>query len=299
MRCCFTSIAEKYSTGKKLGSGSFGDIHIGSNILSGEGVAIKLEDSDSRHPQLEYESRVYLAISGGVGIPYVRWFGHQGEFKAMVMDLCGPSLEALFDWCGRKFSLKTVLLIADQLITRVEYIHSKGFIHRDLKPDNFLMGVESKANVVHVVDFGLAKKFRDSHTQQHIPYRENRGRTGTARYSSINALAGIEQSRRDDLEGLFYVLIYFCRGSLPWQGLGHTTDKYARILEAKQDTPPEELCKDHPKEFVDFFNYCRSLSFEEEPDYAYCRKLFRKLFVREGYIYDHDFDWTQIAKVGD
>ncbi|KAB8356445.1 hypothetical protein FH972_024028 [Carpinus fangiana] len=266
----------------------------GTNIISGEEIAIKLESVKAKHPQLEYEARVYKSLAGGVGIPFVRWFGTECDYNAMVLDLLGPSLEDLFNFCNRKFTLKTVLLLADQLISRIEYIHAKSFIHRDIKPDNFLMGIGKRGNQVNVIDFGLAKKYRDPKTHFHIPYRENKNLTGTARYASINTHLGVEQSRRDDMESLGYVMLYFCRGSLPWQGLKAATkkQKYDRIMEKKMTTPTEVLCRGFPNEFAIYLNYTRSLRFDDKPDYSYLRKIFRDLFVREGFQYDYVFDWT-------
>ena len=200
----------KYRLQKKVGSGSFGEISMAVNINTGEEVAVKLEPQKTKHPQLLYESKVYKFLAGGLGIPKVKWFGvHEREYNVLVMDLLGPSLEDLFNFCRRKFSLKTVLMLADQMIGRIEYVHNKNFIHRDIKPDNFLMGTGSESNKVFIVDFGLSKKFRDSRTKTHIAYREDKNLTGTARYASVNAHLGIEQSRRDDMESMGYVFMYF------------------------------------------------------------------------------------------
>ena len=134
----------------------------------------------------------------------------------MVMDLLGPSLEDLFTFCKRKFTLKTVVMLGEQMVQRLEYLHNNHFIHRDMKPDNFLVGVGKKEYMLYIIDFGLAKRYRDPKTGEHIPYRDNKSLTGTARYASVNTHLGIEQSRRDDLESICYILIYFLKGTLPW-----------------------------------------------------------------------------------
>eukprot|EP01104_Vermistella_antarctica_P010135 TRINITY_DN2676_c0_g7_i1.p1 TRINITY_DN2676_c0_g7~~TRINITY_DN2676_c0_g7_i1.p1 ORF type:complete len:375 (+),score=89.49 TRINITY_DN2676_c0_g7_i1:394-1518(+) len=287
-------VGSKYRIGRKIGSGSFGSIYLGRNLTNNEEVAIKLESRRSKHPQLQYEWKVYQLLQGGVGIPRMMWYGIEGDYNVMVMDLLGPSLEDLFNYCRRKFTLKTVLMLGDQMLRRIEYLHSKNIIHRDLKPDNFLLGLDKTANMVHLIDFGLAKKYRDAKTHRHILYRENKSLTGTARYASIYTHLGIEQSRRDDLESLGYILLYFCRGALPWQGLKAQTkkQKYERISDKKMSTPVELLCKGFPSEFSNYLNYTRSLRFADKPDYAYLRKMFRDLFMREGFVYDLVYDWT-------
>ncbi|PLW12456.1 hypothetical protein PCANC_20352 [Puccinia coronata f. sp. avenae] len=288
------TVGNRYRPVKKIGSGSFGDIYLGVNKFTDENVAIKAESVRAEYSQLQHETNVYKLLAGGAGIPRVKWFGVQGDYNVMVMDLLGPSLEDLFDLCNRKFSLKTVLLLADQMITRVEYIHSRDFIHRDLKPDNFLMGVGKRGNQVNLIDFGLAKRYCDPKTKFHIAYREMKSLTGTARYASINTHLGVEQSRRDDLESLGYAFIYFLRGSLPWQGLKAATkkQKYDRIMEKKMTEPTEFLCRGFPKEFAIYLNYSRSLRFDDKPDYDYLRKLFRDVFVREGFADNYEYDWS-------
>ena len=290
-------VGGRFKLGRKIGSGSFGDIYIGRNEQDGMEVAIKLESIKSKHPQLLYESKLYKILAHGAGIPSVHWYGVEGSYNVMVIDLLGPSLEDLFSFCNCKFNLKTVLMLVDQIINRVEFVHAKNFIHRDIKPDNFLIGLGRKANQVHIIDFGLAKKYRDHKTQQHIPYREGKSLTGTARYASVNTHLGFEQSRRDDLEAIGYVTMYFNRGKLPWQGLKADTKKkkYEMIMEMKRSTPVEVLCEHFPCEFVTYLNYCKNLRFEDRPDYAYLRRLLKDLFFRENYQYDFVFDWTLLT----
>lgn len=291
-------VGGKYRIIRKIGSGSFGDIYLGMSIQSGEEVAIKMESANARHPQLLYEYKLYRVLSGGVGIPRIRHYGKEKNFNTLVMDLLGPSLEDLFNFCTRHFTIKTVLMLVDQMIGRLEYIHLKCFIHRDIKPDNFLMGIGRHCNKLFLIDFGLAKKFKDPRTRAHIPYREDKNLTGTARYASINAHLGIEQSRRDDMESLGYVMMYFNRGVLPWQGMKATDKKkkYEKISEKKMSTPVEVLCKGFPAEFSMYLNYCRTLRFDEQPDYMYLRQLFRILFRTLNHQYDYIYDWTMLKQ---
>lgn len=215
------------------------------------------------------------------------------------MEFLGPSLDTLFELCNKKFSLKTVLMVGDQILRRIEYMHSKSFLHRDIKPSNFVLGTGDKSSLIYTIDFGLAKKYRDT-KHVHIPYREDKSLTGTARYASINTHLGIEQSRRDDVEGIAYVLIYLAKGSLPWQSVreeddgGTNAEKYKKLTELKIKLTPEKLCEGLPSEFALFLSYCRSLNFEDKPDYLYLRKLLRSVFIKEKCTVDGIFDWNLV-----
>lgn len=260
---------------------------------------------------------MYREVAGCHGFCRVYHFGTQDNYNVMVMDLLGPSLEDLFNKCNRKFSLKTVLQIADQMLERVDTFHSRHLIHRDIKPvclplssppfpsctllifslstsysircgypqANFVIGTGEHANVVFCVDFGLSKRYRHPKTLQHIPHRDGRSLTGTPRYASINNHLGIEQSRRDDLESIAYVLIYFLKGSLPWQGLKakNAQKKYRLILEKKQQVSIAQLCAGCPSQFGEFLAYTRALKFDTKPDIPFLRKMFRDLYHSQGY----------------
>jgi len=228
----------------------------------------------------------------------VYYFGQEGLHNILVIDLLGPSLEDLFDHCNRRFSIKTVVMVAKQMLSRVQTIHEKNLIYRDIKPDNFLIGRPGSktANVIHVVDFGMAKQYRDPKTKQHIPYRERKSLSGTARYMSINTHLGREQSRRDDLEALGHVFMYFLRGGLPWQGLKAATNKqkYEKIGEKKQTTPIKELCESFPDQFNTYLSYVRNLGFEDTPDYDYLRELFTQALKEQGEVEDGEYDWMKL-----
>jgi len=283
---------------KKLGSGAFGEIYYGFYQREEKEVAIKLEQIKSKHPQLFYESKIYMTLKGGLGIPNIYWCGTQGNYNILIIELLGFSLEDLFNYCGRKFSLKTSIMVVDQMLSRIEYIHSKNFIHRDIKPDNFLIGRKNRKNIIYIIDFGLSKKFRDPKTNMHISYRDGKSLTGTARFASINTHLGIEQSRRDDLESLGYVLMYFLKGSLPWQGLKAKTinEKYNKIMKTKIQTSLENLCEGFPEEIETIIHYTRDLTFDETPDYNFIHKLLKDIGDNNNIQFDQVFDWTIMFK---
>lgn len=296
-----TLINGRFRPTKRLGSGSFGEIYMGVGT-SGEKVAIKFEKAGLRCPQLRHEYKVYRELSGSVGVGRVHHYGTYGSSNVMVMDLLGQSLEDLFTKCGRRFSLKTTLKLADQLLDRVDSVHCRHLIHRDIKPANFVMGSES-SDLVYCIDFGLSKRYRNPHTLQHIPHRVGKSLTGTPRYASINNHLGIEQARRDDLEAIGYVLVYFLKGRLPWQGLKarNASRKYKMIMEKKQATSISTLCAGCPPQFAEYLQYCRSLKFEASPNVKYLRQLFRDLYQQQGYPLatygDADWDWNPISSV--
>ena len=295
-----------YSIIKMLGCGAFGEIHLAYDSPHKVLRAIKFEMATHKNPQLKHEYSVLdqlnkvekNAITKSpepvVGIPKVYFYDRvEGRYNYLVMDLLGPSLSDLFQLKERIFSLETVLLIAIQMLTRIEFIHEKGFLHRDIKPENFVIGLNDKSNLVHIIDFGLSKRYKDKNSGQHIPYRENRHLVGTVRYASINAHLGIEQSRRDDIEGIGYVLVYFYLGRLPWQGKQDKgKPQLTKIMEKKLVTPPEILCKKMPVEFSYYFHYCRNLKFEDRPDYSTLKALFTDLLsTRINLKEEVIFDW--------
>ena len=215
----------------------------------------------------------------------------------MVLDLLGPSVEELFQRCNKKFSLKTTVMVGLQILDRLEHMHGNKFIHRDIKPENFLLGTGDHCDKIYAIDFGLSKKILQK-DMVHIPYRDNKSLTGTPRYASINNHLGIEQSRRDDLESLTYMLIYFLKGSLPWQNLKQDPNygKYEKILEKKLSVSVANLVAGIPREFGQILEYTRALHFVEQPDYYLIRKLLEQALLNEyGELGDNEiFCWEEL-----
>lgn len=270
-------IEGKYEVTGKLGEGSFGKIFRGTNTNTGRDVAIKI-DKDEGGLLLKNEARMYQHFGIVPGIPRMRSFGMEGKFSYLVIDLLGKTLEDTRKTQGGKLSLSVVILIGQQMIRRVEYLHSKGVIHRDIKPDNFIFGTESEKSVLNVVDFGLAKFYLSSQGE-HINLDTGRKMTGTCRYVSLNVHEGLTPSRRDDLESVCYVLIHLLQGTLPWKGLISSSGESLNALVADKKREPgiwRDLAE-CPGEFLTFIRYCRGLGFEEEPNYAYLSGLLGNL----------------------
>ena len=281
----------KYTIVKKLGEGSFGSVY--SAKENNNWYAIKFENKNKGQNLLEKEAYI-MSYLNGPRIPSVKSFGYSGDNNVLIMELMGKSLEDLFEnSMNKKMSLRCVCNLGYQMIEIMEYIHNKHIIHRDIKPDNFVMGRGSKSKQLYLLDFGLSKKYRSSSTLKHYPLIKRKKLTGTARYASINALNGITQSRRDDLEAIGYVLMYFLKGRLPWQGMVNKNkeQRYLKIMETKRDTTPEELCKGFPAEFERYVSYTRNLEYEQNPDYEMLKDLFKKVLRDEGYILDYYYDW--------
>lgn len=279
-----------FRIGRKLGEGSFGFVYKGSCIKTEKNVAIKMERVETKHNQLENESKIYKILEGGIGICNLYWFGVYNEYSTMVIDLLGPSLEDLFDRCERQFSQFCVMLIAEQIINRIQYIHSKGIIHRDIKPENFAIG---KNNVIYILDFGLSKELKKNN--KHISSKIDKNLVGTPRYASICNHMGMEQSRQDDLESIGYMLLYFCNGSLPWQGIRalNKKEKYEKIHAKKIETSLSELCKNVPNELYLYMKYCKQITSKDRPDYNYLLNLFKNAIVSNKYINSFNgYDWN-------
>ena len=273
-------VFKKYKVIKKLGEGAFGDVFLGKKIDDGSYVAIKVEQRKIIKPILETEAFLLYSISG-LGIPEVKSFGKVKNYNILVEPLLGKSLFDIFTENHKEMPMGDVCLIALQVIDRIQWIHSKYIVHRDIKPDNFLIG-RKDPNVIYLIDFGLSKKYRSSTTNKHIRFGFTGKLTGTVRFASANALRGGEQSRRDDIESIGYMLVYFLKKKLPWQGItgNKKMERYLKIYKLKKNTSPEELCSGLPPEMAVYMDYAKNLEFEQEPDYNLLRKLFKQMLKR-------------------
>ena len=313
----FLTIFGKYELGRDIGSVDKGVIWQGTNKHTNEKVAIKLELRRARLPSLEKEHKIYKIINSSqqhnnknmIGIPNMLEFGTQGDYKAMIMDMLGPSLNMLFKFFNRKLSLKTVLMIGDQMIARIEYLHANNFIHRNITPNNFVFGLHKNSaaanknqvnNTLYIIDFGHSTNYRHLDTKRHIPYREGCRFIGNQCWAGINVHLGIEQSRRDDVNAAGFVLLYLVNGGLPWLKIRakNMTTLRNRIGEAKIQYDMLDTCKNIDKAtrevFKTYLDYCFKLRFDEKPDYEYLRKLFRDFYFKNGFKDDGIFDWTHL-----
>ena len=285
---------------KLLGKGGFGHLFLGRSIHENSFIAIKVEEQSPRS-RLAWEYQILKELSDGEGIPKVYRLHRGKKHNYLIMQLLGKSLDKLFVDMKKKFSIKTVCMIAYQMVQRIEFVHSKGYIHRDVKPGNFLLGKNLDRKKIYIIDFGLSKKYIDKSTNKHIIYKEGKGLTGTARYVSLNTHYGIEQSRRDDIEGIAYNLIYFAKGKLPWQGVKtkNKKEKHKKIMELKEEYNPDKLCEGLPEEFPTLLKYSRKLDFEEKPDYKNIKIMFKQLMNANKQQMDWKFDWDSWDKKDD
>ena len=279
---------------RQLGKGGFGQIYLGRNIKENTPIAIKVEDSSNRsHLHAEFE--ILKEIQGGIGIPRIFKYRQGQKHNYLIMELLGKSIEKLFSENEKCFTYKTIFQIGYQMIERIQYVHYKGYIHRDIKPGNFVIGRGEKNKIIYIIDFGLSKKYIDLETNKHIPYKEGKGLTGTARYVSLFTHYGIEQARRDDIESIAYNLIYFAKGKLPWQGVKtkNKKEKHKKIMERKLANTPGILCMGLPDELEKLLKYSRKLEFEEEPDYKGIKTMFKNYIMNNGDTMNMEFEWNQ------
>lgn len=302
-------INDHYVLGKQLGVGSFGEIYMGfDSKLPHDSpeklVAIKLEPRNKEMQILSTEADIYRYLHRTekdphkIGIPKIYWSGVQDDYNVLIIEMLGPNLENLMSLNGHhQFTLKTTVLLAQEIIKKIRYVHSRGIIHRDIKPENFVIGLNS--NDIYIIDFGLCKFFKRK-DNSHIPMVVDKKLIGTVRYASVNSHMGYELSRRDDLESIGYMLIYLIKGKLPWQGLYQkdlsVDEKYRLIGECKKNTTSEQLCQGLPKEFKNYMDHVKSLDFTEKPNYNYLYNLFTQLFKKNNYEYDNTYDWTKGGK---
>jgi serine/threonine protein kinase len=256
-------IANKYKLLKPIGEGAFGQIYEAENIRTRERIAIKSEPIDSEFKMLKHETKIYQHLDNKSGFPQVKWFGIQDDKFFMALTLLGPSLTTLKTPSSNPFSLFNIKILSRKMVERLEFIHSKGILHRDIKPDNFLM----KDDELYLIDFGLCKKWKNEEGS-HIKERSQRSPLGTANYISVNVHQGIEPSRRDDLESVGYIILFLLLKTceMPWCQIQNHEEIAQQKIKLLQQNIPAFL--------KDYLTYCRSLGFYERPNYEYLKTLF-------------------------
>lgn len=267
-------INNKYKLLEKIGSGSFGSIYKAENIRTNELVAIKVESIQSGTKLLKNESIIYQYLANIKGLPNIKWFGKDDTNYYMVINLLGPSLQNLKDNKGN-FSLKLTLQIGIKILFLLKTIHEKGLIHRDIKPDNFLLGVNENCKDIYIIDFGFCKSYIDNtNPTNHIEMTNITNMIGSITYASINAHKFIQLSRRDDLESLGYMLLYLHLGSLKWQNIdSNTVDKNHIVLQLKEELTDNTFL---PIPISNYLKNIRKLEYEETPNYEYLIGIFKQ-----------------------
>jgi serine/threonine protein kinase len=286
---CF-SLLDNYIILEQIGSGSFGEVYL-AQYRDGGYVAVKVENKH-RNQRIYNEYKIYMNLhksNFNIGLPKIYDYLQSAEYNIMVMQLLGPSLEDLFNKYNRIFKLSTVLPLAIQMVSLLEKLHQAGYIHRDIKPNNFLIGRGKNKSQVYIMDFGLSKRYLIK--DKHIKFKDKRNLIGTARYASVNMHMGFEPSRRDDLESVGYILVYFLKGLLPWQGLKKQKNvkHFDTIGEKKMCVNLDNLCENLPNCFKKYISYCRKIKFDETPDYSYLKKIFEKA-IKKNKI-EPKFEW--------
>ncbi|CAD8096335.1 unnamed protein product [Paramecium primaurelia] len=284
----------QFTVQRKLSAGSFGIVYLGLDQNTKQEVAIKVEREENEDVRsLDREVQIFKHLGSMDGIPKLIWSGEEFGYNIIVMQLLGNDLAYHFKQLKR-FTLKTALLIAIQLIDVLEKLHFQGVIHRDLKPENILLGSGKENGKIYLLDFGISKIYRDCNNK-HIPFREHRSFLGTTRYASIAAHLGHELSRKDDLESMMYIILYFIRGQLPWQNMLNVTDdeRTKKVGEMKL-LLQQEIFRDQPKEFQKIFDYIRKLQFQSEPNYKMITFELKKAAESLKLNLDGFYDWTEI-----
>ena len=284
-------LLQKFKIIKRIGKGAFGSVYLGKDLSKEEYVAIKLEIRDQNDIILERETYILYMLKG-LGIPQVIAYGHNLKYNILIQELLGKSLDNLLFDKKYKFSLKDSCMAGIQILDRLEYIHNKGIIHRDIKADNFLIGIKKK-EIIYIIDFGLAKQYLNNKTGKHVKYCVNKKWSGTSRFASANTLKGIEPSRRDDMESFCYLLLYLMKGSLPWDQINEPSEinEILIIYKMKEYMPADIMFKDLPWQMSEFYKYCKNLNFEQKPNYNYLRKLLINILEYIGEKNDLYFSW--------